>query len=101
MVVSVTEAACNPYYDCFETDPDGSLQISKGDGYFTRRQDAPEAWQYYGAVYVINPDSIRRMPMGEFPRRIPFEMPKSRSVDLDTPVDWIIAENIMNSHADR
>ena len=101
MVVSVTEAACNPYYDCFETDPDGSLQISKGDGYFTRRQDAPKAWQYNGAVYVTNPDSIRRMPMGEFPRRIPFEMPKSRSVDLDTPVDWIIAENIMNSHADR
>ncbi len=101
MVVSVTEASCNPYYDCFETDFDGSLHISKGDGHFTRRQDAPKAWQYNGAVYVIRPDSIRRMPMGEFPRRIPYEMPKSRSLDLDTPIDWIIAENIMNSHADR
>ncbi|MCM1355309.1 MAG: acylneuraminate cytidylyltransferase family protein [Staphylococcus sp.] len=96
MVVSVTEAACNPYYDCFETSADGSLHISKGDGKYTRRQDAPKAWQYNGAVYVINPESIRRMPLGSFPRRIPFEMPRSRSVDLDTPLDWIITEHLMS-----
>lgn len=96
MVVSVTEAACNPYYDCFETSADGSLHISKGDGNYTRRQDTPKAWQYNGAVYVINPESIRKMPLGSFPRRIPFEMPRSRSVDLDTPLDWIITEHLMS-----
>lgn len=92
MVVTVAEASCNPYYDCFETQPDGSLKVSKGDGLLTRRQDAPKAWQFNGAVYVINPDSLRRMPLGSFPRRIPCEMPRSRSVDLDTPLDWQIAE---------
>lgn len=97
MVVSVTEAACNPYYDCFETQPDGTLHVSKGDGNYTRRQDAPKAWQYNGAVYVINPGSIRRMTLGEFPRRIPYEMPRSRSIDLDTPLDWAIAESIMSA----
>lgn len=103
MVVTVAEASCNPYYDCFETGTDGSLHISKGDGKLTRRQQAPKAWQFNGAVYVINPRSIRRMAMGEFPRRIPCEMPRSRSVDLDTPLDWTIAETISNSqksHAD-
>lgn len=97
MVVSVTEAACNPYYDCFETQPDGTLHVSKGDGAYTRRQDAPKAWQYNGAVYVINPASIRRMTLGEFPRRIPYEMPRSRSVDLDTPLDWTIVESLMSA----
>ena len=97
MVVSVTEASCNPYYDCFETSSDGSLHIAKGDGNFTRRQDAPKAWQFNGAVYVINPESIRRMPLGKFPRRIPCEMPRSRSVDLDTPLDWLITERLMES----
>lgn len=96
MVVSVTEAACNPYYDCFETAEDGTLHVSKGDGKYTRRQDTPKAWQYNGAVYVINPDSIRRMGLGEFPVRIPFEMLRSRSVDLDTPLDWHITEMLMN-----
>lgn len=95
MVVTVAEAACNPYYDCFETDPStGCLHVSKGDGHFTRRQDAPAAWQYNGAVYVINPESIRRQPMGDFACRVPCVMPRERSVDLDTPLDWMIAESV-------
>lgn len=101
MVVTVTEASCNPYYNCFETDTDGYLHISKGDGRFTRRQDVPRAWEYNGAVYVINPDSIRRMALGEFPRRVPSPMPADRSVDLDTPLDWLIAETVHKYNAQR
>jgi len=97
MVVSVTEAACNPYYDCFETSSDGFLHVSKGDGLITRRQDAPKALQYNGAVYVINPKSIRAMELGQFMRRIPYEMPRERSLDLDTPLDWMVLEQVMNS----
>lgn len=96
MAVTVTEAASNPYYNCFETDADGLLHVSKGDGLITRRQDAPAAWEYNGAVYVINPASIREMPLGAFPRRRPSVMPRERSVDLDTPLDWEIAEAILN-----
>lgn len=95
MVVSVKEAAANPYYNCFETDADGFLHVSKGDGLITRRQDAPPAWEYNGAVYVINPDSIRRMPLGAFPRRLPSPMPADRSIDLDTPADWLLAEALL------
>lgn len=99
MVVSVVEAQSNPYYNCFEKDSDGGfLHISKGEGLFTRRQDAPKAWEFNGAVYVINPASLRSMPMGKFSRRLPYEMPRSRSVDLDTPTDWIIAEIIFKQN---
>lgn len=97
MVVSVSPASSNPYYDCFEVDKDtGFLHISKGDGLYTRRQDAPEAWQYNGAVYVINPESIREKAFGAFSRRIPVEMPRERSIDIDTPTDWIVAEAIIS-----
>lgn len=96
MVVSVKEASANPYYNCFETDTaSGFLHISKGDGLITRRQDAPPAWEYNGAIYVINPDSIRRMALGAFPRRIPYPMPANRSIDLDTPADWLLAEALI------
>ncbi len=96
MVVSVTPASSNPYYNCFETDPaTGYLHVSKGNGLYTRRQDAPQAWEYNGAIYVINPESIRLKALGQFERRIPFEMPRQRSIDLDTPVDWLVAEIIM------
>lgn len=96
MVVSVCPAVSNPYYNCFETDPaTGFLHISKGDGLYTRRQDAPMAWEYNGAVYVINPASIRQMPLGAFPRRVPSPMPTERSIDLDTPMDWMVAEAML------
>lgn len=97
MVVSVCEAASNPYYTCFEQDAgDGFLHISKGDGLYTRRQDCPKVWEYNGAVYVINPLSLRRQPLGAFKRRVPFVMPRGRSIDLDTPTDWLIAETLIS-----
>lgn len=99
MVVSVVEAASNPYYNCFEEEPStGLLHISKGDGTLTRRQDAPHAWEYSGAVYVINPQSLLTMPMGKFPRRKGVVMDRERAIDLDTPLDWIVAECIMNHY---
>lgn len=94
MVVSVCEAATNPYYNAFETDDEGNLHISKGDGHYTRRQDAPKVWEYNGAVYVMDADSLRKMPMSDFPVRRPFVMPADRSVDLDTPADWTRAEQL-------
>lgn len=97
MVVTVKEAASNPYYNCYETDNDGFLHISKGDGGYTRRQDAPKVWEYNGAVYVINVESLRRMPLSAFTRRRMSVMPTERSVDLDTPVDWLIAEKLIEN----
>lgn len=97
MVVSVKPAATNPYYNAFETDADGFLKISKGDGNFTRRQDAPQVWEYTGAVYVINTDSLRRMPMSRFKHRVPCETDPRKAIDLDTPLDWMIAETIMTA----
>ncbi len=94
MVVTVCEAKANPYYDIFETNPEGYLHISKGEGGYTRRQDAPRVWQYNGAVYVMTGEALRRGPMSRFKRIIPSAMPSERSVDLDTPLDWQIAEAI-------
>ena len=97
MVVTVKEAASNPYYNCYETDDEGFLHISKGEGTYTRRQDAPKVWEYNGAVYVINVASLRKMPLGKFPRRRMSIMPAERSVDLDTPIDWLIAEKLLEA----
>ncbi|MBP3535679.1 MAG: acylneuraminate cytidylyltransferase family protein [Muribaculaceae bacterium] len=99
MAVTVCAAPCNPYYDCFETDADGFLHVSKGDGLLTRRQMAPPAWQFNGAVYAITPQSLAEKPLGAMTRRVPVEMSRERSVDLDTPFDWALCEMIMKSSA--
>ncbi|MDE6487947.1 MAG: acylneuraminate cytidylyltransferase family protein [Paramuribaculum sp.] len=94
MVVSVVETSANPYYNCFEENSEGFLSISKGDGCLVRRQDAPKVWEYSGAVYVINPRSLRKHPLGLFARRKGIGIDRERAVDLDTELDWIIAETI-------
>lgn len=96
MAVSVVEVDANPYYNCFEPDAEtGFLHISKGDGLYVRRQDAPPAWRYSGAVYVINPASIRLMSLGEMPRRKGCPTDPAHCIDLDTPLDWEVAETII------
>lgn len=92
MVVGVKRSPANPYYNLFETDHRGHLHISKGDGLITRRQDAPPVYEFNGAIYIINVNSLRRSPLTLFPDIIPYEMPAERSIDLDTPDDWRRAE---------
>jgi len=95
MVTSVRPAACNPYYDGFEENEDGLLQISKGDGTIARRQEAPKVWQQNGSIYVINPKSLIGKGMGCFTKIKKYAMPEAYSVDLDTMLDWKMAELII------
>lgn len=95
MVVSVLESDSNPYYNLFEEDESGYLRQSK-PGHYTRRQDCPKVYQYNGAIYLINADSLRKYPMNKFEKIIKFEMDKVSSVDLDTPLDWDWAEFLIS-----
>lgn len=96
MVVSVKETSANPYYNCFEESKEGFLRLSKGNGMYFRRQDAPTAWEYNGAVYVINIKSLKRSRMSEFKRIRKYEMDSLHSLDLDTLLDWKIAELLIS-----
>lgn len=95
MVVAVKEASSNPYYNSFEEDENGFLHISKGHGCYHRRQDAPKAWEYNGAVYVINVESLKKQNMSNFQKVGMYEMDNLHSVDLDTMFDWKVAELLL------
>lgn len=97
MVVSVKEATANPYYNCFEENQEGVLQISKGDGHYTRRQDAPKVYEYNGAVYVINTNSLKQRTLSQFNKRVKYVMDDFHSLDLDNMNDWVFAECLMNN----
>ncbi len=98
MVVSVKEVVANPYYNCFEEDADGYLYVSKGDGNLVRRQDAPKVWEYNGAIYVINPSSLKRTSLGNFKKKIKYVMDDLHSIDLDTIFDWTLAELVIKEN---
>lgn len=91
MVVSVKETASNPYYVLFEEDEHQFLRKSKSST-AKRRQDVPKVWELNGAIYVINPNSIKHKEIGQFDKVIKYEMDAFSSIDIDTPLDWQIAE---------
>ena len=91
MVVSVKQSKENPYFTLFEEDESGYLQKSK-EGHFTRRQDCPSVYAYNGSMYLINVKSFWRSGLGGLKKIKKVLMPDSRSVDIDTMADWVLAE---------
>lgn len=95
MVVTVKEAAANPYYNCYEENENGYLVVSKGDGKLARRQDAPPAYEWNGAVYVINPKRLMDVGLAGLTKVRKYVMDDIHSIDLDTMFDWRIAELVL------
>lgn len=94
MVVGVTETKSNPYYVLFEENEQGFLEKSK-QGNFVRRQDCPKVWEYNGSIYIINIRSLKQKPIGSFTSVRKYEMDEKVAVDIDTPLDWLLCEVLM------
>jgi len=59
-----------------------------------RRQDLPPAYLRNGAVYVVRRDVIDRGSLvGE--DQCPYEMPAARSINIDEPLDFALAESAL------
>lgn len=91
MVVSVCEAAANPFYVMFTENEQGILQ-KLTEQQFERRQDAPVVYQLNGAVYVINVGSLLSKGIKGFTQKKKIVMDRNRSIDIDTAEDWLFAE---------
>ncbi|MCX8492309.1 MAG: acylneuraminate cytidylyltransferase family protein, partial [Cyclobacteriaceae bacterium] len=93
MVVSVKETKSNPYYVLFEDQENGYLKKSK-EGDFIRRQDCPQVWEYNGAIYIINIALLKKSPVHRFQKVKKYVMDERSSHDIDSKMDWLIAEHL-------
>jgi CMP-N,N'-diacetyllegionaminic acid synthase len=98
MVVSVKEASANPYFTLFEEGTDGFLRRSK-ESRAIRRQDVPPVWEFNGAIYVFGVQSIRQKEITAFERILKYVMDEYSSIDIDTELDWVVAEFIARNRA--
>lgn len=94
MIVSVKETKSNPYYILREEDEKGFLIPSKISS-ATRRQDVPNVWELNGAIYIINTTAILSAPISHFNKVKKYVMDEFSSHDIDTMLDWHIAEVIL------
>lgn len=63
-----------------------------------RRQDIPFYYEYNGAIYVINIDKLKKIGLSGFTNKKKYVMDVITSLDIDTYLDWIIAESIINNN---
>ncbi|MES2776749.1 MAG: acylneuraminate cytidylyltransferase family protein [Bacteroidota bacterium] len=94
MITGVTETAANPYSVLYEEDENGFLQRSKTSNAI-RRQDCPAVWQMNGAIYLINIQALKAKGSIALLKKKKFEMDQVSSLDIDTPLDWMFAEFVL------
>ena len=94
MVVSVKNSKSNPYFNLFEETELGYLAKCK-NGNFLRRQDSPPVYEYNGAIYIINTNSLKNMPPSHFKFVRKYVMTEEDSLDIDTPLDFFIAQSLI------
>lgn len=95
-VVGVCETEHHPFL-AKKIDAEGGLEdFVKSDIAYLRRQDLPPAYVINGAIYLNKPDSLRKNRKIIPPGTLAYVMPQERSMDVDTPWDFHLAELIMS-----
>jgi CMP-N,N'-diacetyllegionaminic acid synthase len=61
----------------------------------TRRQDLPPAYLRNGAIYLAHRPTVIAGSVWGNPE-IPYEMPPERSVNIDEPLDFLLAEAVVS-----
>ena len=96
IVMSITDARKNPYFNLLEENLDGYLEISKGNGKVFSRQKAPNVYEHASSTYVISKDFLQNGSYLYDARIKGFIMPFERAIDIDNELDWEIASFLFN-----
>lgn len=96
IVVTATEAAANPYFNMITMDSTGSARIAvQPPGNVVRRQDAPDVYELTAVAYAARRDSVMNLDSIFAGRVRAVLVPRERAVDIDTPLDFELAEFLM------
>ena len=98
-VIGVTEAPSHPYL-VKRMDEAGRLCefVPTPNGYL-RRQDLPSAWAVNGAIYLVKTEILLEKKTWYTDRTFAYVMPEERSLDVDTPFDFHLAELVLEAAA--
>jgi len=98
VVISVTDAHRNPYFNMVTLSTDGKAELmmsTKSD--VIRRQDAPIAYDITTVCYVARPEYVLSHDSTFEGNVNTVHVPAERSIDIDTILDFQIAECLLNN----
>jgi CMP-N-acetylneuraminic acid synthetase len=97
MVITVTDAHRNPFFNMVKTNLDGSVGlVNPPQAGISRRQDAPVVYDMATVCYVANPMFVMTHNATFEGRVRAVHVPVERAIDIDTLFDFQIAESLLN-----
>ena len=98
-VIGVSPAKSHPMW-CFEIEKGVMRQFIKGHGLNVQSQNLPPAYVVNGAFYLISPEDLREHRSFYKSNGVPLIMEGlNEDLDIDTKLDWIIAESVLHLHS--
>lgn len=96
LVMTAIEASANPYYTLVELDATGAPHLVKQPpAALSGRQQAPKVFQLVAGCYVASPDFILQQ-QGIWAGRLRLvQIASEHGVDIDTEVDFLLAELLL------
>jgi N-acylneuraminate cytidylyltransferase len=101
-VVGITPSERNPYFNMVKRKEDNQvdLVIQQGDKY-SRRQDTPKVFDLTTVCYVGKPEVILTKKSIFEGKVAGVEIPRERAIDIDTELDFRIAEFLLKSKVNQ
>ena len=97
IVVGITEAVRNPWFNMVRKDSNDFIDvIMKNDNHYARRQDTPAIFDMTTVGYVSRPEFIANSTSIFDGQVKGIEIPAERALDIDTELDFEIAEFLMD-----
>ncbi|MFU8820519.1 MAG: cytidylyltransferase domain-containing protein [Gammaproteobacteria bacterium] len=93
--VSVSESASHPYWMYTRAESGRLESLLPEAPSISRRQELPAVYELNGALYFAARDWLLEHRSFVGPGTLGYVMPPERSVDLDTPRDWLRAEYLI------
>ena len=91
MVVSVRNSKENLFTTLFEENEKGYI-TNLMKKYNTKKKVVSKVYELNGSMYLIRVDALKGKNLSQFTKIKKVVMPDERSVDIDTPEDWKLAE---------
>lgn len=97
VIITVTDAHRSPYFNMVRTNSDGTVElINPLPSVIARRQDAPVVFDITTICYVADPDFVMTHKSIFEGRVRAVHVPPERAIDIDTLLDFQIAEMLLN-----
>lgn len=102
IVITITDAHRNPYFNMVKVNDDGSIAlVIPPKTRVARRQDAPEVYDMTTVAYVANPDFVFSHQSTFAGRVRAVHVPVERAIDIDTLLDFEMAELLMRKRMEK